>query len=749
MTEAMQAAAAGGAKGREPRGGQGALIAFRWDRLGARLISIVNTLRIAEDHGLPFRICWPIASGTGAELNAPEELFDAGFVARHFEDYVALGERRRTAVPLARTGDRPGDLARVLGSGRDVAVEMIFGIAALPGEDPATVTRRCGEVFRALPFAPALRPLMAGLGAGLAGATACHIRRGDTIRVPRAMNKAWPTKYVPEEFFRPHIAAALGAGRPVLLFSDDAGLVARLQGEFPGLKAAADVVPAEGLSPAQRDLLELYAMSLCERIVAPEGSAFSSTAATLGGRSLSDVKATLPAAARKAAHEALFERLRARPDSFDGPGDIGQCVPHLSAHLLAEGRGAEAAAAFGALVRGGLDISFVAAEAMTLTLAHGRPDEVLALAEALARTPPRMERDFVRCRLVEAAARASLGDARGALRALLNAFGHDPAHPDFRLAIPLLAGAGGLPGAEFLPNAPELFALSGRRLAAPGPGTPAHHLCALLPAGAALPDRGLPEPFWFDWEPLLGARLIEASLTKGPGGGFERALEQAARRPAPSAAVLSMQALLQAHHGAHAPALEVLARLAAEAPGDALVLHRLGRARLMARQPLRAVKAAGAAARADGSPAYLAWAGHLASRQRDTAEAGTEMLRAAVAADTGLPSLPLLLATAERRLGRTGAALAALDEALRIAPNNTTAMLTRARILQEAGDVAGVRAALAPAMEIDRAGAQMYQLLAEVEVAAGRPAAARAAVEEGLLRKPDHPPLLALKADLG
>lgn len=724
---------------------QGSLIAFRWDRLGARLITIVNTIRLAEDHGLPFCICWPRAIAMEAELNDPTELFAPDFVARHFGGIEELGDRRRAAVSLARAGDP----AQVLASGRDVAVEMVSGVAVLPGEDPDRVTARCGEVFRALPWAEALRAPMAALGTGLAGATACHLRRGDTIRFSRAMQKPWPNKYVPEEFFRPHIEAALGAGRPVVVFSDDPALVTRLQRDYPGLRAAAELVPGgAGLTPAQRDMLELYAMSLCARIVAPEQSAFSATAATLSGRTHTDVMAALPAPVRAAAHAALLARVQERPDSFDGPGEIGQCVPHLVRWLEAEGRGPEAARLCAGLVRGGLDISFVSAAAMRLALAHGQPAEAVALADgALAARPPLVDRDLVACRLSEAAARAALGDRRGACRALLNAFALAPTEAALRRLVPLLAAAGALPAEAFLPHDPALIALIGPRLPLPQPGTPGAALAALIPPGAALPERGLADSLCVDWEPLLSARPLRDMLARE--GGLPRALALAAAADGAAPAVRSMHALVLAESGAPEVALQRLHPVAAEAPDDALVLHRLSRVRALARQPLRACQAAERAVALAGLPAHHAWAGHVMQRIADRREAAAEHLRTAVAAEIGLPSVPVTLAAVERRLGRGDAALAALDLAARLAPNSGSVPLTRARYLFEDGDLAGARAALEPLVAQDRASAPAWRLLAEVEAAAGRPDAARAAVAEALSRKPGDTALQGLAATLG
>ena len=730
---------------------RGALIAFRWDRLGARLTSIVNALRLAEDHGGTCRILWPLAEGVSAALNDPAELFAPEFIARHFGDVGALKAQRLAALPLARAMGRPGDLARLLAAGHDVAVEMVSGVAVLPGEDAATVSQRCGAIFRALPWAEPLRAPMAALAGQLADATACHIRRGDTIGAGPAGQKPWPKKYVPEEFFLPHVAEALAAGQPVIMFSDDAALRARLCAAHPGLRSGDDLLPALGLTPAQRDLLELCAMSLCPRILAPAGSAFSATAAALGGRQRLDVKAALPAAQRAAAHAALLERVTARPDSFAGPGEVAQCIPHLTGWLVAEGRGAEAARFCAGLVLGGLGIGFVLVEGMELSLAHDRPEAVLELADCLASAPPGNLRQLLRCRLAEAGAHAARGAPQAARRALLNAFATMPAEGRLRLLLPALALGGGLPAAEFLPTTPALFALDQRLAPLPAAGTPAAHLLALLPGGPpeALTRAG-PEPYWLDWEPLLAPRLLVGVAEKARGRRFASQLAAAAEAPDATPALQAAAALLALltapEVGIAGAALARLQRLAAAAPDEAMVQHRLSRGALAAGAAVLAGDAALAALAAAPAPLHSAWAGiALARRGRMRAEAA-EHLRAAVAADTGLPSLPLELAALEERRGDIAAALVALETAVALAPLDRRLPLLRARLLHAAGDSAGARDALAPLQADGRMPPPGWRLLAEIEAAAGRPAAARAALAEGLARKPGDAAMRALEA---
>lgn len=55
---------------------RGKLIAFRGDRLGGRLISLLNTLRIADHYDLPFDVHWRNSDG----LDDPTEIFSEAFV---------------------------------------------------------------------------------------------------------------------------------------------------------------------------------------------------------------------------------------------------------------------------------------------------------------------------------------------------------------------------------------------------------------------------------------------------------------------------------------------------------------------------------------------------------------------------------------------------------------------------------------------------------------------------------------------
>ena len=74
---------------------RGCLIAFRNDRLGARLISLVNAMRIGSTYDVPVQVHWPEARDVGRVFNDPTEIFDGCFVAEHFQ----TAEQQRARCP--------------------------------------------------------------------------------------------------------------------------------------------------------------------------------------------------------------------------------------------------------------------------------------------------------------------------------------------------------------------------------------------------------------------------------------------------------------------------------------------------------------------------------------------------------------------------------------------------------------------------------------------------------------------------
>src|SRR6056297_3152768 len=73
--------------------GRGSFIGLRKDQLGARLLMMLNAIRLAEDYHTDFRINWFPRGAAAPKLDTHGDLFDTGFIDRHFienEDFEAL-----------------------------------------------------------------------------------------------------------------------------------------------------------------------------------------------------------------------------------------------------------------------------------------------------------------------------------------------------------------------------------------------------------------------------------------------------------------------------------------------------------------------------------------------------------------------------------------------------------------------------------------------------------------------------------
>jgi hypothetical protein len=651
--------------------GAGRLIAFRNDRLGARLIALVNAMRLAETTGGAFATRWIEATDIARSLNDPTAFFTPDFVAAHFLTDDDWRARRHNVARLAPETTRES-LRQLLGNGRDVLVDNGLDLVVLAGEDAAEVRAAAAAIWRAFPFAEALDRSFAAARTAFAGSTAYHIRRGDMISEPRAMNRPWPGKYVPDDYYLAHMRRVMAREgvRPVL-FCDDAPTVERFRAAFPALLPAATLIEGEGLGDGQRDLTELYAMSCCARIIAPSHSAFSSAAATLGGIPRLDVAEDIAPAEREAAGEALIERLAA-PDPTApaaAAGDTGQGLYHAAQLLAEDARSAEAGEMIARHLRAGLEISFLYPTAMQHLLEGGRPEAALEVAAIMDRGFVRHRRDFAAAEMLRATALLAQGARAPAVRHAANAFWHDPQQRIVREGAALLVAGGILDSQNFLPLSPALRALGRRNPPGGEKGRWTDTLVRLVPKRAQGARIGLPdlEPLGWEWY-LFTRGFIARSMAGGAGRDDEgRKLAQIAlARPGPDAE--SLVALHQAFLNPGPAAIDALLGLAEVAPGEAAVLHRLSAA-LMLRQDRERARAAAdrAVAAAPGSAAHLAWRGLIRLRMRETAEAADD-ISGAIEGGLAFPGLFPFLAEAHRRLRNPEGVEAALDAGLRLAP---------------------------------------------------------------------------------
>lgn len=726
-----------------PRRG-GRLIAFRPDRLGARLVSLMNAMRLAERLGADFACAWTESAGVGQTFNDPTELFDAGFVHRHFLPEDEWRAARPHALTLSgQSGRGASELAALLAGGTDVIVGNAFGIIALEGEAQDDAVAGFRAQFARLPFAAPVRAAMQRLAPMLEGNTAYHIRRGDLTGDLKAMNKPWPHKVVPDEFYERHMAAELARGQQgIVLFSDQADTIAHFRAAFPALRTVDELADLASLTEAQRDLIELFAMSRCACIIAPERSAFSSTAADIGGAVKRPVAESMAPDQADEAAEALFRRLRDRPDSFDGEGAIGQALAHTAAYLEREGRIADAAALFGQHVAAGLGISFVFPQAMRYQHRAGDVDGVLRTAACMARRPVVHVRDYAAAEMLHGYAHLRSGDRGAALLHVVNGFWHAPEAPLARLLVPVLVESGLLDASAFLPVSALQLALQRRR-------GPLKLIASDLPglhdvAGVEVPRTiaSLEAALW-DWAPILPSVSVGAALRKGFVARAAERLGAMHVEPSDEAERESLAAIMHAHAGDPDRAAAELAALAERNSDHAMTWQRLGHAHWQARRFGKAAEAAEQAAGIAPLPALRAFAGMALLRVRRADEAAAH-LAAAEAALPGWPSVPGLLSQALSRAGRGAEALDAADRAAALAPMEVEFAMQRARLLDAAGRTGEAVEVLQRMVEVQRAPGKLFLTLIEMLQRLGRADRARATIEIAHARIPRHPRIAEL-----
>lgn len=159
---------------------QGTIIAFRNDRLGGRLNAILTGMRLAERYGAPLTVFWPNHEDASIELQTPEDLFDADFMARCFVDKKTGIEAVRNGVDI---GTVPADMTeqdfrRSLSAGTSYLSNSATEQLRLPWEGPE-VLDDLPRLLREMPFTARVREVIDLIDAKLGGVSfrSYHLRR--------------------------------------------------------------------------------------------------------------------------------------------------------------------------------------------------------------------------------------------------------------------------------------------------------------------------------------------------------------------------------------------------------------------------------------------------------------------------------------------------------------------------------------------------------------------------------------------
>jgi tetratricopeptide (TPR) repeat protein len=718
-------------------GATGGIVAFRNDRLGARLISLVNAVRLSQTYDLPLEVYWNEATDIGAIFNDPREFFDTAFVDSHFSDLAAWKAVRNNTVRVNDLG--PGGstaLRETLARGQHVLVDSAFDMTVLADEDPAAIRAHCSRIWQDFPFAQCLAEPLADIRRNVEGGTAYHIRRGDLISFPRAMNRSWPAKYIPDEFYMSHIEGVLAQGIRPVLFSDDAGTIARFHACYPGLVLAETLFDAASVTPGQRDLLELAAMSRCARIIAPGNSAFSSTAATLGGAEKSDVTLDIAPEQQERAKARLVERLKegSTQPVIANQGDIGQSLNHLAAYLTAQDRIPEAAAITAGYLRGGLNISFVFPLAIKLHLLGGDPAGAVEMALIMEDCAPYHRKDFANGEILHAIAHLAKGDLDAARRHVANGYWNEPDQGLVRETIGFMLETGLLDQSNFLTASPAARHLRRRTFQNIQTNPVFAPLLAHGPDVESVP--GL-DPLVWDWFPFLRSGA-PTNLERHPHrAGFEKSFtKRLSASDDPDTE--SLATLFQMHLSPNDSHLDALAALARAYPDEAMVQHRLSAGAWLTRSHKIAIAAAESAADAAPlEPAHQAWRGMTRIRSKAFRPAITDM-RAGIAAGLAFPRLYQMIASTELRLGETDAASATLDQGIALAGLDTELRFARAELLRDAGQPEAALGDLAVLARNDTRSPKVLILHAECLAATGAMTQAKGLLTAALEQTPEN-----------
>ena len=682
----------------------GTLLSFRNDRMGARLMTLMNTIRIAQDYDIPYAFAWKTDGRTSEELLQPTQIFDETYFDDHHIPMDPFREVVRAARDVALLPDdsSEADLRASVASGATFVCQA-SNLLVLPWEESADVAPRYAAAIKALKFSPAVTQAMAAVDATLADSgTAFHIRRGDIIYDPITSNQLWSNKYIPREFYE--VLAKRLIVNPdarILVFSDEPAEITRLKALGPQILGAEDVVP-KSLTLAQRDFIELYAMSRCAAIYGPPGSGFSMTAGLMGNRTVEDVRDVMEDDDRLAALDLLVSRLQDQPDHFLSDGDIGQSLPFAVEHLNRTKRSAVALALLQSYQARGFSKVFFFKMLLRQNMIAGQhsaaPIVLNAMAEApLDRAVPgRLESYWGELNRTAAIANCHAGDLKAAKRQITLAVWHAACHRPTMVTLAQMCSGGLLDPTEFpIPFDPDVSRPIPAQLALQSLVREGHP--ALVPPGIEKPQTVMPSDLIaYDWRLFLGKSLGRGFGQPETIARLSQLFEtQFTRHLSPELAA-SVQGLYAHAAGDYSKAMGLFDLALGAQPENPLWIKRAAMTRLAvdADDAKAGLMLEQAADIGGAKSLYQAqWADYLWSHgQRPRA---LRIMQSLCEDEQVLPELAFITARMMRQSRQTGAdALAYIDQALADARHMRRFMSLRTQILLDMKNTKGGIAAI-------------------------------------------------------
>lgn len=321
------------------------LVGFRRDRLGARLIGLLDMIRLSRKFGVEARFLWlSQPDGPYPELTDPLAFFDPVVVGNYIHIVMQSPDLTgRTALSDVSQRMQVNQFSDALAAGRQFYGGSLIEAVRFGSESAKDVSAEMRQVMLDLPLAPRLADALRQARRDLAGdgqkkAAAIHVRRGDILDGDPWSYRAWPTKYVPDEFYRQFVAMHDG---PVIAFSDTPAAVKHLAQGDPRIWPVDELLAGRDLSLAERDMLELLLMAECDVIAAPASSSYSQAATMIGGAEVIALPNALGSEGADTASDFLLRRVIGAPDSFFAPGDLAQSLVYATRYAVGQGRADE------------------------------------------------------------------------------------------------------------------------------------------------------------------------------------------------------------------------------------------------------------------------------------------------------------------------------------------------------------------------------------------------------------------------
>lgn len=317
------------------------ILGFRKDRLGARLVTLANTLMLAKQYGCEAKYWWPEKSENhDMAISVEHPIFTAEFVAENL--ILAKGNDK---PDVSRYQDLPELQGRMTSEdfhtrvrenkGENYLTQEGFFQFRFNGETVKDAKLRFADAVEGIKFSEEITSRLNHAIAHLREANehlvALHIRRGDILDQGRWQHRNWTAKYSPDEFFEPALEQR---DCSIVIFSDTPDVAQRLIGGRAHVQTPEGLLDLDNCSELQRDLLSLLLMSKCDEIVAPAVSAFSTSASLLGNVPITVVPRDLKPEVRMERYNLLLDRVLHTPASFYGEGDLAQSTGFAFLHAL-------------------------------------------------------------------------------------------------------------------------------------------------------------------------------------------------------------------------------------------------------------------------------------------------------------------------------------------------------------------------------------------------------------------------------